>query len=156
MSRFIDGDGDSIHPKHWWRIDLERALASGRGQRILKDIERCLLTMPERKLIAGEIVRYDDESGDGAVCAVGAYALWIKVQGGTERQAALADLNQRWGGQADEWDTQELGRSVGLARTVAHQLGWVNDMWLQDQTDEARWESVLGWVRSKIETEAAS
>lgn len=155
MSRFGD-DGDGDYPSHWWQIDLERALTSGRGQRFLREIEAALLAMPEHKLIEGALVTYDEEEQYGTVCAVGAFAAYRAMQGGQTWSQALAAIAEKWGNgeQDDHWNTQTLGRSLGLARTVAYELAFQNDeqAWV---TDEARWEGVLVWVRSKIKQEAA-
>lgn len=150
MSRFFD-DGDGDYPAHWWQIDLERALTSGRGQRFLREIETALLAMPEQKLIEGALVNYDEDEQIGAVCAVGAFAAYRAMQEGQTWPQALAVIAEKWGNgeQDDHWNTQALGRSLGLARTVAYELAFRNDeqAWV---SDEERWKGVLTWVRSKI------
>lgn len=153
MSRYgWDGD-DGDYPSHWWEIDLARALTSGRGQRILREIEHALRSMPERRLLADAIVEWDDEGQAGAVCAVGAYAAFKQVQAGKTWPEAFAVLAERYGGDADEWETQQLGRSVGLARTVAWHLGWLNDEMYGDLKPRQRWRAILKWTRSQIKTE---
>lgn len=154
MSRFGDEDGE--YPAHWWQIDLQRALTSKRGQRILRDIEAALLAMPEHKLVEGYIVRYDEDEHTGEVCAVGAYAAWQKVKQGSTWEDAFAELAEKWSGeQEDEWTTRQLGKQIGLARTVAVELSFTNDeraYW--KGTDEERWQTVLDWVRKQIKPEA--
>jgi hypothetical protein len=158
MSRF-DGAWDESGdlPGIFWEIDLQRALTSGRGQRILREIEAALLTMPEHKLIADEIVELGewDEEVDrqiptGAVCAVGAYAVYRATQGGKTREQALLDLAKDWGGERDCWQTEQLGRRVGLARTVAWELACVNDETFGHLTPDGRHAAVLAWVRDRI------
>lgn len=159
MSRFSDEGSD--YPAHWWSIDLERALTSGRGKRILADIEQALLALPEHRLIDGSIVRYDEDEGHGDVCAVGAYAAWQQVKVGKTWAEAMEALAERWSGESDEWETQALGMKVGMARTVAWQLAFENDggYWEYQPTriepfqDERRWWRVLNWVRECLHGE---
>lgn len=153
MSRFWDGDGDNERPPHWWEIDLQRALTSGRGQRFLKEIEAALLAMPKHELAEGYIVEPMDfdEGIIGNVCAVGAYAAYRQVQQGKTWNQAFSDLAEKWGGEQDDhWNTQQLGRSLGLTRTVAYELAWQNDEQFGDLPPDERWREMLRWVRSKI------
>jgi hypothetical protein len=150
VSRFWDDGDDGDYPQHWWQIDLNRALTSGRGKRLLQEVEDALLAMPKRELIEGWIVRAwrddDDAIEEGQVCAVGAFAAYRKVREGKTWTEALDELDERWGGeQDDEWNTQALGRSLGLARTVAWYLAWINDGFEGDP--KGRWEHVLEAVR---------
>jgi hypothetical protein len=155
VSRFGD-DGDGDLPAVFWQIDLHRALTSGRGQRILRDIKAGLLAMPERRLVESHIVqegawRDDDSREIEGVCAVGAYAAWLKVQAGATWANAFADLADRWGGEQDaHWNTVQLGRSLGLARTVAYELAYVNDEYFGGMAPEDRWHAVLDWVRAQL------
>lgn len=149
MSRYCN-DSDSEYPSHWWQTDLERALTSGRGQRILREIETALRAMPERRLISDAIVEWDEDEQAGAVCAVGAYAAFKQVQAGKSWADSFAMLAERHSGDADEWQTEWLGRSVGLARTVAWYLGWLNDERFGHLKPRQRWRAMLRWVRSEI------
>ncbi len=154
MSRFCN-DYDIEYPEHWWRIDLERALNSGRGQRLLREVEAALLALPNHELAHGYIVErkawHDDDTIEvGNVCAVGAYAVYKAVQAGATQEQALLDLDEQWGGERDEWETEELGRSLGLAKTVARHLAWLNDEQCDGLSPAARWTAVLTWVRNQI------
>lgn len=151
MSRFWGDEDSGDYPSHWWEIDLARALTSGRGQRMLRDIEASLRAMPERKLIDSYIVRYDEAVRVGEVCAIGAYAAYQQVKAGATWADAFAALNERWGGEQDDhWNTRVLGRSVGLARTVAVELAFQNDEHFSYMKPRQRWRAVLRWVRSQI------
>jgi hypothetical protein len=153
MSRY-SGEYEGDYPAHWWWIDLERALTSGRGQRLLREVEESLRALPKRELIAGEIVRADKTDDDdrvieGSVCAVGAFALYRLMQQGATREEALDELYDFYGGVADEWTTERLGRKCGLARTVAWELGRVNDDDFVHLKPRQRWRAVLKWVRNQ-------
>lgn len=162
MSRFDDSCEPGDMPAVFWEIDLRRALTSGRGQRILRDVEAALLAMPKHELLYGEIVEagcWDDHDDvripTGAVCAIGAYAVHRGIQDGKSREQALADLAERWSGDRDQWETEILGRSLGLARTVATQLAWLNDEAYGSLTPPERHAAVLAWVRDQIKPEPA-
>ena len=156
MSRYCN-DGESDMPAVFWHIDLQRALTSGRGQRILRDILDGLIAMPEWRLVYGEVIEragWDDDEDEpipGTACAVGAYAAWQLVKAGrTWEEAIRALAADGWIGEHDEWDTEHLGRSAGLARTVAWTLGWLNDEKFGDLTPEERWHAVFGWVWQQV------
>ena len=161
MSRFDsydDNDGES-YPAHWWQNDLRRALTSKRGQRILRDIEAALLALPEHKLIADQIIDVVDwdENGDPVetprffgVCAVGAYAVHRKMVEGTPWNEAVLELGEEYPVEVDCFETQQLGQSLGLARTVAWQLAYLNDERFASCTPEERHAGVLYWVRGQI------
>ncbi len=157
MSRFSGDEGEGDLPAIFWEIDLQRALTSGRGQRILRDFEAALRSMPVRRLEADDqIVHWDEDVQEGAACAVGAYAAYQRVKAGETWPEAFEALAERWGGESDYWEPERLGRSVGLARTVAGHLAWLNDEQFGDLKPRQRWRAMLGWVRETIKPEPAS
>jgi hypothetical protein len=146
-------------PAVFWQIDLQRALTSGRGQRWLRDIEAALLALPKHELSYENIVElgeWDDE-GDTrkpvGVCAVGAVAAYQKVKAGATWDQAFADLAESWDGERDCWETQQLGMSIGLTRTVAWELAYQNDEMFESLNPSERHAAMLGWVRSHIKSE---
>lgn len=162
MSRYGGYDDGESYPDHWWQTDLHRALTSGRGQRILREIETALRALPERKLAGGAIVEmgmWDDDGAERAVdsvCAVGAYAAWREVMNGSTWDDAFRELAEDYPFEPDEWDTQRLGQRYGLARTVAWHLGWLNDEMFGHMKPRQRWRAMLGWARAQIKTEAVA
>jgi len=151
MTRFWD-DGDGDLPSVFHDIDLRRRLTSGRGQRILRDILDGLILMPQWRLIDGWIVRRpEDEVGVGEMCVVGAYAAYQRVKAGESWADATDALAERWDGEQDDaWNTQVLGRSVGLAKAVAIELAWLNDEMFSNLSPEERWHEMVGWVWEQI------
>lgn len=151
MSRFWD-DGDGDLPSVFHDIDLHRRLTSGRGQRILRDILDGLILMPEWRLVDGWIAQAPDEDAPyGAVCVVGAYAAYQRVKAGESWTEAVDVLAERWGGEQDDaWVTQQLGRSVGLAKAVAIELAWLNDEMFSNLSPEERWHEMVGWIWGQI------
>ena len=108
--------------------------------------------MPEWRLIDGWIARSpEDDSGIGEVCAVGAYAAWQRVKAGETWADAIEVLTERWGGEQDDaWGTEQIGRSVGLAKSVAIELAWLNDEQFANLSPEDRWNEIVGWVWKQI------
>lgn len=162
MSRYFDSEEPGDYPSHWWEIDLQRALTSGRGQGILREFETALRSLPERRLAGGAIVEMGMWDDDGeqqpvvAVCAVGAYAAFKSVQQGESWTKAFEALAEHWSGDTNEWDTQRLGQQHGLTRTVAWYLGWLNDEKFGHLKPRQRWRAMLRWVRSEIKSEVTS
>lgn len=156
MSRYYDDDSGENYPSHWWQTDLDRALTSGRGQRLLRKVETALRALPVRQLAGGSIVEMGMWEDDGseqpvvAVCAVGAYASWCEVKAGKSWDEAFRELAERYDNEPDQYDTQALGQRYGLARTVAWELGWLNDERFGHLKPRQRWRAMLAWVRSEI------
>lgn len=66
------------------------------------------------------------------------------------------ELDEDWTEGAEDLETAEVGKSVGLAFCLAWHLGYLNDeTWCSD-TDEERYEHVLEWVRKRIIREEAA
>lgn len=153
MSRF-NFDGEEWFPNQgWlWEQSLTNAVNSKRGQQVLKDLEAALLEMPEKKLIANRIA-----SPEGDVCAVGALHLYRRTKAGEDRAAVLSeiatpdpDLADVWRDADDELRTMDIGEQVGVARTLAWEIGFLNDETLHKMTPGARYDAVLKWTRERI------
>lgn len=155
--RFSEGDYD--YPGQWalWEEALYRAVNGKRGQRVLRDLERALVELPEPKLIDGSL-------SDGVgVCAVGAYVAQQKVEAGEDRDEVLASLrrlawNERWNafdGYEAEMSTIDQARAAGMQLTVAVAVAGLNDD-LYKVTPEQRYERVLSWVRQRILPEVSN
>jgi hypothetical protein len=159
MSRFEGAwdCADEAPPPQLWRQALKRALASRRGQAMLREVESALLALPQHELAYENIVELGewDEEGDhqiptGSVCVIGAVAVHRDVKAGATRDAALLDLAESWGGEHDCWETEELGVSLGMARTLAWKLACLNDETFGHLTPPERWEAMLAWVRERL------
>lgn len=138
-----------------WRGNCQRSLKGRKGQVALRELEAALLALPEKRLIAQELV--DDE---GSVCAIGAVA----------RQRGRLDDHMRTRG---EYDMEDVGVQLGMPRLVAWKIVEMNDVilegfdlvfdlpgpwrWPGEQpymripiTPETRYERMLEWVQSQI------
>ena len=144
MSRFAESDDD--RPAFWIASAVRRSIASKRGQQVLRDLRAALDSLPARRLIEGTVCE------NGEVCAMGALAVYrYSHDHGFDRDAIVAML-ERGTYDTDE-DTVILGQRLGLNKTLATEIAWVNDgpgnansLW----SPETRWEIVSQWVDSHL------
>lgn len=136
-----------------YRAGLLRALSSAKGQRTLRNLERALLAIPDRRLAYEEIAK------DGMVCAIGAYAVWDKLERfpWLDREAQVKSLEKLidgWREDGDDIDlalTAEVGGMHGIAWTLAWEIASANDyLFGPKKTPEQRWRGMLKWVRQRI------
>lgn len=135
--------------------DLESLLAAGRWEarekkvmngrpalRSFRELEAALSALPRKRLIEGEAC-------DGLdVCAVGALALYRRVQAGEHRGVVIADLTWEYG--LEERSTVSLGELQGLTNTLSWIIVERNDERYWNMTPEERYDGVLTWVRENI------
>lgn len=100
MSRYSDEyDGDEPYPNSgelWW-ANVRRALRGRRGQRDLRELERALLALPQKRLVEGYLAK------GGDVCAVGALVVQRRVSRGEGREQVLAELEAAYPVQCGCW-----------------------------------------------------
>lgn len=122
-----DGDGDNW-PSICWRGAVKSAMRGKRGQAFLKEMLAALDAMPEKALIAEELV-----TPAGEVCAMGAV---LRSRG--------VDASK-----VDPEDTYAVAAITGLAHSMVCEIAYMNDDWYKE-TPEARWRRMRAWVVSKI------
>lgn len=150
--RFQGDDGHEHPGQEWlWEEALRRAMNGKRGQQVLRDLETALLALPEKKLIEGGL-------SDGSnVCAVGAYVVQKRVDGGEDRQEVLDKLkaacwSEHWDkfeGFESEMATIDYARAAGMQLTIACTIAGQNDDYYA-LSDEERYERILAWVHRRI------
>lgn len=151
MGRVQEWDGDEDFSNQWalQAQATERALRGKRGRAVLRELEAALLAMPQPRLALGTLV------ADGEVCALGALAVHRARKPGQTFEEALAELDveispdrERYEDSFDGVDTAaaRLRLTTGLAFAVVYQ----NDD-SRGRTPERRYESVLAWVRERLE-----
>lgn len=124
-----------------WQANCRRSMAGKKGQAALRDLERALLALPEKRLLHGTLV--DDSGG---VCALACYAKYKGVD--------LAKFDR-------EYDNEDVGIAAGMPRLVAWKVVELNDVDLDSlyvasenryrpYTPDERYERVLTWVRAQI------
>lgn len=111
-----------------WRGAVSSAVRGARGQAFLREMREALDALPEKRLIADELV-----APSGEVCAIGA----VCVARGLDTEGV------------DLTDAEQVGNLVGIARAMAAEIEFINDgdfYYGRDITPERRWHIVSSWV----------
>jgi hypothetical protein len=145
------GDDDTI-PVGLWLAGVRRSVQGKRGQAILVELEQALEALPQKRLTKGALAQLEDFDADvpkptGDVCLVGALALHREVKKGKSVDEALMHLADLEDGYPGADGTAEVGAAMGMSRSMAWHLGWVNDEMFMSASPEERYERVLAWVR---------
>lgn len=116
-----------------WRGAVERALLGKRGQRFLGDLANALDAMPDKVLIADELI---DANGD--CCAIGAVC-----------KARALDVTT-----IDYEDAGAVANAIGVARAMAAEIAYLNDEWSPNETPQERWIRMRKWVDTNLAKDA--
>lgn len=165
MSRsgYVD-DCDDVLQAGRWRGRVMSAMRGKRGQAFLKEALAVLEAMPEKRLIAGDLVFDGDQpfyAGSGEEVIVGGDVLvdrWgaEKTVGsvcllGAVGQARGLDMSD-----LDPEDIEMVAPRFGLADAMTREIVYWNDEGGPvGETPEHRWKRMRDWVASKIIKEAA-
>lgn len=136
MSRsgYNDDSGDY---EQWqqimWRGRVASATRGKRGQAMLRDLVAALDAMPQKRLIAHNLI------ANGEVCAIGSLGL--------ARGVAMEAVD------VDDFDT--LAKMFDVAASLVQEIEWMNDegacVWRE--TPEQRWSRMRDWVAGQIKAE---
>jgi hypothetical protein len=128
-----------------WRGQVASALRGKRGQAFLREMLVAMDAMPEKRLIAHDLVK------DGEVCAIGSVAV--------ARGIDISNL--------DPEDGEAIGSAFGIAHQLAQEIVYLNDecsghhvvevivngqsrrQWRED-TPEERWQRMRQWVAEQL------
>ena len=126
-----------------YRAQVASAIRGGRGQGFLRQLATAMDAMPEKVLIAGELV-----NEDGDCCAIGVVCKFRGI-----------DTSK-----IDYEAPEQVAAAVGIARQLAAEIEYENDecgdryervpgtqAWKHvDETPEERWQRMRKWVESQI------
>lgn len=114
-----------------WRGQVASAIRGKRGQRLLVDLVAALDALPEKVLIAGDLV---NDNGD--YCALGAV--------GAKRGIAVGEL--------DPEDPESMADAFDVTQQLAREIAYENDEGGRyDETPQARWIRIRAWALSHIQ-----
>lgn len=116
-----------------WRGQVASAIRGKRGQRLLLDLIAALDAMPEKVLIAEELV-----NSEGDVCALGAV--------GKRRGLAMGNL--------DPEESESVAEVFDIAYPLACEITYINDegnFFRRDETPQQRWERVRAWAIGHVQ-----
>ena len=115
-----------------WRAQVNSAIRGKRGQLFLRELATAMDAMPEKVLIADQLI-----NEDGDCCAIGVFC---KSRG---LDVSTIDYN----------DPEEVGNAVGIARQMAAEIEYENDelwRWGCNESPKERWVRIRKWVESKL------
>ena len=117
-----------------WRGAVESAIRGERGQAFLREMLVALDAMPDKRLIADELIH------DGEVCAIGSV--------GRARGLAMEGL--------DPECPEKVAEAFGIAPALVREITYRNDddFSYGSRTPEQRWSIMRAWVAEQIRREA--
>lgn len=114
-----------------WRGRVASSIRGKRGQAFFAAMATALDAMPEKSLIAHDLVK------DGAHCALGVL--------GAARGLPIETIEPE--------DADAVGAAFNIASCLAREVVYMNDeagTWRGDETPEARWVRMRSWVAKQI------
>lgn len=137
MSR--SGYSDECEYLALYRANVDRAIMGKRGQSFLKEMAAVLDAMPEKRLIAGELI-----ADNGECCAMG-----------TVFQSRQADVSR-----VDYDLPSSVAKAAGISTALAAEIEFLNDddegwhgLHGGDETPEGRWLRMRKWLTEQIKEE---
>ena len=121
-----------------WRGAVASAIRGKRGQAFIKELIAALDAMPEKRLIA------DDLINNGKVCAIGSV--------GVARGIDMTKL--------DAENAEQIAGAFNIAPAMVREIEWYNDEYCyylnQTETSEDRWKRMREWAEKQLKTVAES
>jgi hypothetical protein len=130
MSR--SGYSEDCENPQLWRGAVRQAVRGRRGKAFLQELVAALDAMPEKRLIAGELIQ------DGDVCAIGSVGL--------RRGLDMSKL--------DVENPDQIAEAFGIAPCLVQEIEFHNDYeWCMgsNRTDEERWRRMRNWAQGLID-----
>lgn len=131
MSRsgLYEDDGDDPLGFGRFRGRVASAIRGKRGQAALKELLAALDAMPDKRLIAHNLV-----DADGEHCTLGVL--------GAARGLPMDDL--------DPEDYDRVAEAFGIAPVMVQEIEFMNDEGPSRTTPEERWRDMRKWVSERI------
>lgn len=142
MSRSGYSDDLDQWPLIRWRGQVASAIRGKRGQAFLRELLAALDAMPEKRLIADDLVR-----PDGSVCALGCIgkARWIALPEIDHDEVEYGDPEYI------ENLRHRLAADLGIAHQLVAEIEFENDEGTcYPETPERRWQRMRDWVAKHI------
>lgn len=128
MSR--SGYSEECENLELYRAAVRRAINGQRGQAFLRELAAALDAMPEKVLIKGELV-----SEKGECCTIGAVC-----------KSRAIDVSH-----IDYEDPDTVARTIGVARSLAAEIAYMNDEWESPiELPNERWSRMRKWVADNL------
>jgi hypothetical protein len=119
-----------------YRGAVRAAMRGRRGQELLHGLASALDALPDKQLIAGDLI-----TDDGDVCTLGALGV---VAG--RIAAGRADALR----QVDPEDYEQVAKFFGVAEALVREVMYENDEY-RHETSRARWRRMRAWVERHIQ-----
>lgn len=117
-----------------WRGAVASSIRGKRGQAFLREMLEALDALPEKRLVAHELI-----NPVGEVCALGSV--------GAARGVAMEAL--------DPEDYSTLAGVFGVAEPLIQEIEYMNDEGYWGADDAKRWQAMRDWVVSNLRAEPA-
>lgn len=127
MSR--SGYSEDCDNLNLYRGTVARTLRGKRGQQFLRELIAALDALPEKILIAGELI-----TEHGECCAIGAVC-----------KARSLDVSH-----VDYYDPERVGNLMGISSVMAAEIAFENDEAWADYGPELRWKRMREWATENL------
>ena len=133
MSRSGYSDDCEGHDLNLYRGRVNRTLRGKRGQSFLRELATAMDAMPEKVLIANDLI-----DTEGGCCAIGVVC---KSRGIDACDIAAVDPD----------DPDRVAALVDISPTMAAEIEFMNDEWGRwDETPAARWQRMRKWLEELL------
>ena len=113
-----------------WRGAVAAAIRGKRGQAFLLEMWRAMQSLPEPKLISGELA----DEYDGSVCALGSV--------GKARGVDMSNIDQD--------DHEAVASAFGISHALACEIMYMNDEGVWRETPAQRWRRMRAWISDNL------
>jgi hypothetical protein len=117
-----------------WRAQVLSAIRGKRGQAFLRELAAAMDAMPEKVLIAEELI-----NAEGDCCTIGV----VCRARGLDVSAVDVDC------------PDQVGDLVGIAKQLAAEIEYENDDWCRGMSPADRWQHMRKWVDSHLKPQGA-